>query len=82
MSGRLTLTMITVAELHIADLLLLPGAPSHEPITVEVTRLQALPRSGRIRVWVRSTHRQRTVLSPWNYGAFEPTAPIQRMEFA
>lgn len=75
------LVMTTVADLHIGDLLLLPPTGGREPKTVEVRRLQHLPRSGNTRVWVVSPYHQRSLFSQWNLGAFEPDAPIQRIEF-
>ena len=81
MTEKMHLVMVTVADLRDGDLLLLPEAAVTEPITVEVKALMTFKRSGRIRVWVRSTHPQRTIDRPWHYGAFDPSDPIQRMEF-
>ena len=74
-----TITTTTVGELQIGDKLLLPETPRRDPITVEVAILRPT-RSGRVHVWVRSTHQQRTLLSPWRYGTFPATAPIERVE--
>lgn len=81
MTQRMHLVMVTVADLRVGDLLLLPEAAVTEPITVEVTTLMTFKRAGRISVWVRSMHPRRTLDRPWHFGKFDPSDPIQRMEF-
>lgn len=72
------LVMTTVADLRIGDLLLLPETPLDKLLSVEVVTLRQSARSGRITVWVRSNHQQQRT---WNYGTFDPSAPIERVEF-
>lgn len=81
MKQKMHLVMTTVGKLGVGDHLLLPEALVTEPITVEVTTLMTFKRAGRISVWVRSTHPERTIDGPWNFGTFDPSAPIQRIEF-
>lgn len=69
----------TVGELSVGDRLILPESPRHDLRPVEITRLQPLPRSGRIRIWVLSVHQQRSMYSSWNYGAFDPSHSIERL---
>lgn len=69
----------TVGELVVGDRLILPESPRHDLRPVEITRLQSLPRSGRIRIWVLSVHQQRSMYSSWNYGAFDPSHAIERL---
>ena len=82
MTEKMQLVMVTVADLHLGDLLLLPEALVTEPITVRVTALRTRPRTRRISVWVRSTHADRTIDRAWHYGTFALDHPIQRMEFS
>ena len=81
MTQKMHLVMVTIADLHIGDLLLLPEALVTEPTTVEVTTLMTRKRAQRTSVWVRSMHPGRTLNRPWLYGSFDPSTPIQRMEF-
>lgn len=73
-------TTTTVSELELGDRLLLPESPRHDQKPVEITHLQSLPRSGRIRIWVRSIYQQRMMFSSWNLGAFYPTDSIERID--
>jgi hypothetical protein len=69
----------TVGALQVGDRLILPESPRNDLRPVEITRLQPLPRSGRIRIWVISIHQQRSMLSAWNYGAFDPSHEIEQL---
>lgn len=40
-------------------------------------RLQPLPRSGRIRVWVKGNHQQSSRVSEANFGQFHPTDTVE-----
>lgn len=70
----------TVGALSVGDRLILPESPHHDLRPVEIIRLQPLPRSGRIRIWVRSVYQQKSMYSQWNYGAFDPSHEIERLE--
>ena len=78
MTKKLKLAMTTVADLRMGDLLLLPESPLDNLLSVEVMTLRRATRSGRITVWVHSNDQQRRT---WRYGTFDPSAPIQRLEF-
>lgn len=74
------MTTIPAARLQVGDLLPLPESPPQDLRTIEVVSLRTL-RSGRIAVWVRTSGVPAKARS-WNYGVFQPTATVERIEVA
>jgi hypothetical protein len=73
-----TLTSTPVADLAVGDVIDSRKRLTGDVRPAEVTRLQGL-RHGRTRVWVRSIHQQRSILSDWAFGSFAPTDTVNRV---